>query len=394
MTATGTTGPRAVLAGIGETDHAAVQRSSQRGDGSFDLYREAAGVLDQALADAGRQRSDVDALIVGPFLGEARSAEVFGIDATWTGVRDACTAIVEAQMLITSGLARCVALVHSSDQRSAAASYGGPDAMAQHEHLAYRYYAPWGLTSQGALYALAARRFMAETKLTEAQLGAVAVEARRFAAVNPRAVNRRPLSLDDYLAEPYLADPLRRSDYCLVNDGAVAIVVVAEPDADTGAGPADRPTVVLRGYGSVGAFRGASSLRNKLAFYAPATERVAADTYRRAGLGPQDLDCLQLYDAFSIHVPILLTAFGVVAGSEVGEWLAAGHHGPGGEVPVNTAGGHLAESYLHGWTHAIETVHQLRGTAGERQTPDCEHVLLATLGAGRVKGLIVSREAA
>jgi hypothetical protein len=109
------------------------------------------------------------------------------------------------------------------------------------------------------------------------------------------------------------------------------------------------------------------------------------------GLGPADVQCLQIYDAFSIHVPMCLSGFGFCSEKEAGPWLESGHHYPGGDLPMNTAGGHLAESYMHGWSHLAEAVRQARGDAGARQVADCEHVQCVTLGAGRVKALMFER---
>src|SRR5439155_7736306 len=125
---------------------------------------------------------------------------------------------------INAGLCTTVALVYGNAQRSMNTAYGGPGVTGG-GITSYFYYAPWGMTSQGALYALFFQRHKLLYGTTEEQLGAIAVAFRKHASMNPNPVMQSPITSDDYMAARYIAEPLRLFDYCLINDGGVAIIV-------------------------------------------------------------------------------------------------------------------------------------------------------------------------
>src|SRR5262249_30614322 len=151
--------------------------------------------------------------------------EVLGLDVKWGGSGDAVTSIAQACMAIECGFAEVVALVYGNDQRSAGTQYGGPEAMGGDAFLSYVYHAPWGLTSQGALYAMLFERYCQTEGFDRADLGHVAVAERSWAALNPNAIMRQPITLADYAASRYIVEPLRLFDYCLINDGGVALII-------------------------------------------------------------------------------------------------------------------------------------------------------------------------
>jgi len=107
-----------------------------------------------------------------------------------------------------------------------------------------------------------------------------------------------------------------------------------------------------------------------------------------AGIGPGDVDTLQVYDSFSSHIVFALEGFGFCPEGEVPAFLREQGIGPGGKLPINTSGGHLSESYMQGWNHQVEMVRQLRGEAGERQTPGARHGQYISDIAGKVITLI------
>lgn len=376
------------VVGLGHTNYRELYFRTARGRGDVDKYGLAADVTRGALAEAGLKNSDVDGLVVGPGVSSARAAEVLGLDVRWSSSQDACASMIEAAMAIAAGAADIVLLLHTTDQRSMNLKYGGSSTPGQDEHLSYHYYAPWGLTSQGALYGLTARRFIAQFGLTEPMLAQVAIADRQWALLNPHSILQRELTLDSYLAEPFIVDPFRRSDYCLVNDGAVAVVVTS---ADRARELSCARRVMLTGFAAASEGRGATSLRQRMDYYYPAQRRAANALYEMAGLQQTDIDCLEIYDSFSIHVPVALSGFGFAEPERVGSWLLEGNHFPGGALPINTGGGHLAESYLHGWNHLAEAILQARGEAGDRQVPGCRRVQCITHGGGRIKSLILSR---
>jgi acetyl-CoA acetyltransferase len=248
--------------------------------------------------------------------------------------------------------------------------------------LSYVYYAPWGLTSQGAIYALVTRRYMEETGLTSAQLGEVAVAERMFASLNPDAVMRAPINIEDYLASRPIVEPLRLLDYTIINDGGVAMIITsAELASAHGSGRA----VTVAGIARSDLNTDATTFRPRLLdYYHAGHAKAAARIYDLVGYGPSDIDAVQIYDSFSVHVPIALAGFGFARDCDVGELMATGALRPGGRLPVNTSGGHLSESYMQGWNHQVEAVRQLRGEAGARQVPGARRIQYIADSAGKI----------
>ena len=375
----------AAVVGIGHTDWPGDYRRVRAGEKPSDSYGYAAAALHGALDDAGLGKDDIDGLIVGPNTAYERMGEVLGIDPRWGDQADAVTAVVKACMALQSGMAGVVALVYGNDQRSAAVQYGGAQAMGGDMFMSYVYHAPWGLTSQGALYALTVRRHMAQSGMTERELGAVAVAERAWAGLNPNAIMRKPITLEDYAASAYIAEPLRLLDYCLVNDGGVALILV---DAARARRMGGKP-VFIDGVGRADLNREATSLGSRIVdFYRPAQRLASRQVYDMAGVGPEDVDALLVYDSFSCHVPFALEGFGYCAEGEAGRFLSDTAIGPGGTLPVNTAGGHLSETYMQGWAHQIEAVRQLRGGLGDRQVNRCCHVHYVSDVAGKVTSIM------
>src|SRR5690606_19174206 len=121
--------------------------------------------------------------------------------------------------------------------------------------------------------------------------------------------------------------------------------------------------------------------------------RAAKKLYDAAGVGPEDIRCVQIYDSFSIHVPVALEGFGFFPEGSAEAFLADGGLRPDGRLAVNTAGGHLSGSYMQGWGHQVEAVRQLRGAAGARQVPDVAHVQYISDVAGKVTSVLYRRAA-
>jgi acetyl-CoA acetyltransferase len=378
----------ASVVGIGETDYAADYAVAREKAGAHDSYGYAALAFTRALQDAGLRKQDIDGLIVGPTLAAERTGEVLGMDVRWMGQGDAVNALMQAAMVIQGGAAECIALVYGNNQRTRGTQYGGAQADGGDRYLAYTYYAPWGMTSQGALYALMTQRYMALHGLSSRELGDIAIAQRRFAQLNENAIMRQPLTRDQYLQARYICEPLRLYDYCLVNDGGVALIVMSTKRAKALGGHA----VELAGFGRSDMNIDATSLKPRLVdFYHQAHQQAASDVFNNAGVGPKDISLAQIYDSFSAHVLFALEGFGYCELGQAGRFIADGQIGPGGRLPVNTSGGHLSESYMQGWNHQVELVRQLRGQAGARQ------VQLARWGhymsdiAGKVATIIYRR---
>lgn len=373
------------VVGVGETDYADDYRTARSAEPRGDRYLYASRALSRALVDSGVKKEEIDGLIVGPPLAYERTAEILGVEPRWGGSADAVGAVIEAVLVITAGLASTVAVVYGNDQRSVGTAYGGRDAMGGAEFLSYVYYAPWGMTSQGALYAMMAQRYMQLHGVGAKDLGQVALAQRQFATLNPNAIMRTPLTIDDYVASRYIVEPLRLLDYCLVNDGGVALILTTRERASRG----PWPLVTVAGIGRADEKVDATSLRPRLeSFYHKGHALVRDQVYEAAGVGRGDIDVLGIYDSFSCHVLFALEGFGFCPEGEATVFMREKGIGPGGTLPVNTSGGHLSASYMQGWGHQAEAVRQSRGAAGARQVQGARHVQYISDVAGSVVSLI------
>jgi acetyl-CoA acetyltransferase len=207
---------------------------------------------------------------------------------------------------------------------------------------------------------------------TTDQLGAIACAFRRHASLNPQAVMRTPFTLEEYRAARYICEPLRLLDYCLINDGGVAMILTSTERARD----LKKPPATLRGFAQASALAG-STFPPEDFWRAPMRE-VAADVYAMAGAGPQDMDALMIYDNFTPTVLFSLEGFGFCAPGESGPWVEEGRLGLGKALPTNTSGGHLSESYMQGWALNVEAVRQVRGECGARQVADAALVQYMT----------------
>ena len=375
----------AAVVGVGHSDWIGDWHRVRAGERPGDCYAYGASAFRNALADANMTRDQIDGLIVGPTTAYERMAEVLNMNVRWGDQADAVLSVVQACMAIESGMADVVALVYGNDQRSVGTQYGGPQAMGGDLFLSYVYHAPWGMTSQGALYALTFRRYAELYGISERDLGHVAVAQREGSARNPNAIQRKPITLDDYMAAPYITEPLRLFDYCLINDGGVALIIA---EAELAKKLSPRP-VYIEGVGRYDLNAGATSLEPRLTeFYRPAQQAAAAQVFGMAGVGPEDIDVFQVYDSFSVHVPLALEGYGYCKVGEAGKFMREQGIGLGGKLPTNTSGGHLSESYMQGWNHQIECVRQLRGECGERQIADCQRVHYTSDVAGKAVSII------
>ena len=378
----------AAVVGVGNSDYVADHARVRAGEKPHDSYGYASVAFRAALADAGIDRSEIDGLIVGPTTSYERLGEVLGLNVRWGGQADAMLSVIEACMAIESGLAEVVALVYGNDQRSAAVNYGGPDAQGAAAFLSYVYHAPWGFTSQGALYAMMWRRYMAMRGMTEADLGEVAVAQRLAASLNPNALMKKRITIEEYLASHYVCEPLHLFDYCLINDGGVALII-----AEAGrAKKMSQRAITIHGVGRCDINEGATSLEPRLIdFYLPAQQKAAAQVFAMAGVGPRDISALQIYDSFSVHIPLALEGYGYCGVGEAGRFMREHGISLAKGLPVNTGGGHLSESYMQGWAHQVEAVRQVRGECGERQVPDCGLVHYSSDVAGKAVSIIYGR---
>jgi acetyl-CoA acetyltransferase len=318
-----------------------------------------------ALDDAGIEKSAVDGLITCKVFGGSE-----GIDTqigAMAGLSPRYSATLEygtcnfslhlGAMAIAAGLASTVALMYGTNQRSARQRFAAVADGAERELVA-----PYGFLNIAGPAALAFRRRQHLYGMTEEQLGHVAVVQRRHAALNPLAIFREPLSIEDYLDSRYIVRPLRRPDICMVSDGGACLILTA------GARAADHPR--LPAYLLAAHQRtGLRHLQLADSLLRPWAAPAATEVYEAAGVSREDVDLLLVQDATSLAVVEALELYGFCGSGEIGDFLADERIALGADLPVNTNGGQLSEAYMWGWLHLCEAVRQLRGECGERQVP-------------------------
>lgn len=320
--------------------------------------------LKSALDDSGLKATDIDGLIVSRIPDYQLFAQTAGLDVRYAMVtpgqgRMSGASIQMAAMAIASGLAHTVALVYGNNGRSAGAKYGGEDDRYGGGGIGPWF--PYGMTSPGAAHAIMFQRHMHLYGTTSEQLAAVPVAIRKHASLNPAAVMRTPITVEDHQKSKFIVDPLHILDYCLINDGGVALILTS---ADRAKNARQRPAYI-RGFAQNTHLPGSSLPPDD--FWHEAMQATAADVYRMAGVERSDLDALMIYDNFSPTVLFSLEGFGFCKQGESGAWVQNGRLELGGEFPTNTDGGHLSNSYMQGWALNVEAVRQLRGGCGDRQ---------------------------
>ncbi len=340
-----------VIAGIGQTPYGKLPERS-----TLSLNVEATR---NALADAGIEKSLVDAVLVKYPTSKFESmygqkvAEALGLQPRIGGVWDQGGAanismIGFAALAIEAG--QCdVAVVTTADNprsgtRQAYERAWGDDAV-------------HGWAGIPGSYAMIAQRHMSEYGTTSEQLGAVAQACRRHGAANPNAQLRKPISIADHQASPFVVEPLRRDDCCLVSDGAAAVVLMSE--ARSRQLRVEAPVPIL-GFGS-----GQTSweVAQRPSLTETAASISAARAFESAGVKPTDIDVAQLYDCFTIVPVMTLEDYGFCRKGEGGRFVEGGRIELGGELPVNTSGGLLSESGMPGMQLVLEAVRQMRGVS-------------------------------
>jgi acetyl-CoA acetyltransferase len=340
-----------------------------------------AQVIREALHDAGLTLADVDGVCHAQ--SSVGLAEYLGIhprftDSTSTGGSSYEVHVEHAAAAIAAGLCEVVIGVYASTPRSDR-RHGrsrrfqrppGPDPMAEWE-------LPYGMRMPMGPYALAASRHMAEFGTTSEQLAEIAVSTRAWAALNPRARYRDPITVEDVLASPMQSSPLRLLDCCLVTDGAGAFVMTTAERAPELRWP---PVYVL----GAATCHDHSMISQMPELTVTPGVVSGAGAFRQAGIKPSDVDVLMGYDSFTITALLHLEDLGFCAKGEGGAFVEGGRTGPGGPLPMNTNGGGL--SYTHpgqyGMFLIVEAARQLRGEAGPRQVRGAE--IAVAHGSGMV----------
>ena len=234
---------------------------------------------------------------------------------------------------------------------------------------------PYGL-NYNLIGSLFANRYMYETGATIEELASVIVSGRKWASLNPNALLRRTLSIDEVLSSKIVAYPATSRMCNIVVDGASAIIMASAAKAEK---ITDRP-VYLEGLGSAVTH---FSLMTEPDLTRMAYERTAGEAYKNAGVGPEDIDIVEFYDSYPIFLLLQLEGMGFCERGKAGKFVMEGNTWPGGKLPMTTNGGMLCEGHLGaggGTSLFAEMVRQLKGECGERQVKDAKRAILTGIG--------------
>ena len=325
------------------------------------LHAEAAR---NALADAGLTTADIDGVATGgPMPMEV--SHYLGITPAWVDgtMVGGCSFMLHvrhAAAAIASGAATTVLITHGESGRSRVGM--SRYAVRAPDTVSGQFEVPYGALMPFATFTVPALRFLHERGMSRTDLAEVVVAQRQWAAGNPRAFRRKPITVDEVLNDsPPVAYPFTRDMCCVVTDGGGALVLTsAERAADL---PGGSRAVYLLGSGEAVGSPVMSQMAEVDSF--AGFRSSSATAFRSADLTPGDIDHLMCYDAFA-HVPLfMLEDLGFVGRGESGAFIASGATRPGGSLPMNTNGGGLA--YTHTGMYSMfamqEAIRQLRGEA-------------------------------
>ena len=332
-----------------------------------------------ALEDGGIDKREVDGLLTMPGTTSPEGAknylnvgELVGVNPRFTGslTMGGATggALIQiAAMAIATGMAKTVACIFADTARTGGSRFAARGRrrrfLGRVGHVRQCRQQRHGLSPpHGAL------------RLSPEHLGWIAVTCRKHAAMNPNAVMRDPITLDDHQNSRLIVDPLRLLDCCLISDGAVCVIVTSPERAQD---CRKRPVAIW----GMGQGHTTENLRLREWWYLPHQRDCVADAYRMAGVSPKDISLAQLYDNFTVAVLFWLEHAGFCPeGRPAPSSKAARASRSAVRCRSTTAGGNLSESYMQGWLHIVEGVRQLRGECGQRQVGDAELCLVTGRG--------------
>lgn len=360
------------IVGVGHTTY-----GKHPGRTAWSLQAEA---IAAAVDDAGLAPDDVDGLFTesqfsepllmhGAILGRQLGLRPAYLSTQSQGGATCNSLAMTAAMAIAHGLCSVAIVAYGDNAKTGLPNIHGLAQMGrgQADFVAH------GLLGGPAMEGLSAMRYKHTYGISDEEFGAIPVTFRKHASRNPNAQYRDPLSMDDYLASRYIAEPLRLYDCTITTDGGAAIVLAATERA------ADLPHggVPILGVGQGHNLNGLCDRDHYVRF---GGARAASTAFAMAGVGPADVDCAQLYDCFTSTVLITLEDYGFCGRGEAGAFAKDGNLRLDGTLPTNTSGGMLSEANMTGWGQMIEAVRQLRDTAGDRQVRDCDIAVVSGHG--------------
>lgn len=332
-----------------------------------------------AIEDAGINKEEIDcimptaAMFSGVFTNEmatGRMVEELGLTGVktncniWSGGSSSSNSLKLACAMLAQGDAKNVLMVQAEKLAT-----GMPSGQAGIDLFAFAGQSPeWEIPfgqNFSSLTALATTRYKYETGTTDEQMAAVCVSNRKWAEMNPHAFFRKPLTIEEVMASKMLSTPLRAKMSNMLFDGGSALIVTS---AERAPDVVDKPVYVLGEGGSSTHFV-FSQEPDMTRFGFAKAGRLA---YEQAGLTAADIDVAEIYDSYPIYQVIAFEELGFCERGEAGEIFLRGDTWPGGKIPCTTDGGMLSKGHIGAggsYSLLVESVRQLRGTAGERQVP-------------------------
>ena len=351
---------RIAIVGVAESDYGRVPHMTE-----MQLHAQA---LQRVLVDSGLRKEDIDGVFCSshtlamPTVMLCEYVQLFPryTDSTSIGGSSFEAHLNHVVAAIRAGKCEVALISYASNQLSSRGRMIGTGARPATIPEA-TYESPYGNTLVGA-YAMAARRHMHQYGTTSEQLAEIAVVTRRHASLNPLAMYRDLITVQDVLNSRMIANPLHLLDCCIVSDGGGAILVTTEERAKD----LKQPPIYVLGSSESHTHAQISQMPDLTVTAAAIT---APRAFAEAGITPGDIDMAMIYDSFTITVLLLLEDLGFCEKGDGGAFVQEGRIALGGQLPINTDGGGLSSNHpgIRGIFLIIEATRQLRGQCGPRQ---------------------------
>ena len=382
------------ITGIGQSE---VARPSQKSALELTL-----NACTEAISDAGLTRDDIDGVACWPGdhnnagdsfspVGSHAAATMLGLNVNWYGGGyegpGPLAGVINGAMAIASGLCNHVLVFRTitestARQESKTASALPNKTKGRDGSYMWRWYTPFNVFSAINLIAMFAQRHFHEYGTTSEQLGQIPMTCRSNAALNPKAIYKQPMSLDDYMTSKMISTPLRMFDCDVHCDASTAIILSRNDRAK------DLPNKPIK-IEAIGSALNVPYSWDQLPLTEMATRGVAEMMWSRTDLKPSDVDTAQLYDGFSILTLIWLENLGFCPRGEGGRFIEGGKNiSREGQLPINTNGGQLSGGRTHGLGYVHEACEQLWSRAGERQLKKAD-IAVAAAGGGPLAGSLL-----
>lgn len=355
----------------------------------------------EAIGDAGLTRADIDGVTCWPGdnnngssfspIGPNALISALGLKVNWYGGGyegpGPLAGVINGAMAIAAGLCRHVLVFRTITEASGrlvdkTAATLTNKTVGRDSSYFWQWYTPFNVLSAVNLMALYAQRHFHEHGTTPEQLAQIALTCRANAALNPKAVMRAPMTLDDYMASRMISTPLRMFD-CDVHCDASTALVLSRADAAK-----DGPNAPIR-IEAIGAALHQPWSWEQISLTEMVTFDVGRMMWSRTDLKPKDVGSAQLYDGFSILTMIWLEGLGLVPRGESGRFVEGGANiARDGVLPLNTNGGQLSGGRTHGLGYVHEACTQLWGRGGKRQIA-AHRVAVTAAGGGPLGGSLL-----